>query len=127
MILSRTTEQSCIGSSGCTGAKSRESAGLVGSGAKGASSLCIAEERHGGCFRRGARECRKKKPVQLRLRKRVGGLAKSVALYRTESNADQEGLKIAFPAIEEGGGWVDELVGAGELHEEENLVGAVLV
>lgn len=32
-----------------------------------------------------------------------------------------------FPTIGEEGGWVGEPMGAGELHEEENLVGAVLV
>lgn len=47
--------------------------------------------------------------------------------YRAKSDANQEELKIAFPAIGEEGGWVGELMGAGELHEEENLIGAVLV
>jgi hypothetical protein len=54
-------------------------------------------------------------------------LAKIVVFYRAKSDANQEELKIAFPAIGEEGGWVGELMGAGELHVEENLIGAVLV
>ena len=39
----------------------------------------------------------------------------------------KKGSRSHSPKIGEEGRWVGELMGAGELHEEENLVGAVLV
>jgi hypothetical protein len=69
----------------------------------------------------------KKKPVQLLLRidlRDWGRLSRFIGQNRMQI---KKSSRSHSPAIGEEGGWVGELMGAGKLHEEENLIGAVLV
>jgi hypothetical protein len=69
----------------------------------------------------------KKKPGQLLLRNGLRDWRKLSRYIGQNLMQIKKSSRSHSPTIGEEGGWVGELMGAGELHEEENLVGAVLV